>query len=357
MLKRFLSITTLALLPAAAGATTFVIPAAGTGPGAGNSHWETELVIHNASSQTASVTLKFHTSSGSSAAQPFVVGPRTTATTVDVVKNVFGVAGGTGAITIDADDATASHLAITSRTFNSSSSGQFGQEIAAVNVADADTLGDMSVLAGPGSANDFRFNFGIYAVTDATVQWQLVRTDGTIAATKSADYAAGTQFQYNAGVSTFFNSTPADGDVIYTTVTKGKAVVYGSNVNQGTGDPTTVSPIRTRVDSPITVGVDVNEDGTVELKDNNGDGVIDQPLTLFTVGFPNYFRVVVLGQNAQNVKIELADNSTPDVLLLDDKGNVSWAPSSTLRGTDLTLKLKVTVNGVTQIVTIPAHVQ
>jgi len=37
MFKRILSITALALLPVAAGATTLIIPAAGTGAGAGNS--------------------------------------------------------------------------------------------------------------------------------------------------------------------------------------------------------------------------------------------------------------------------------------------------------------------------------
>ena len=172
-------------------------------------------------------------------------------TSADVVRNVFGLASGTGAIEIDVDDTAASHLAITSRTFNTSPTGVFGQDIPAVSAADAAGLGDLSVLAGPGFASDFRFNFGAYAVTDATISWQLVRSNGTVAAAKDVDYKAGTQFQYNNGIVTLLGSTAADGDVIYATVTKGKAIVYGSSINNLSGDPTFVPGIRIRGDSHI----------------------------------------------------------------------------------------------------------
>ena len=354
MLKRIVGITSLALLPFTAGAATLIVPAAGTGPGASGSQWSSELVIHNASSSAASIDLVYHDANGATKPKSFVVGPHTTVTSPDVVRNVFGLASGTGAIEIDVDDAAASHLAITSSTLNTSSNGVFGQDIPAVNVTDAAGLGDLSVITGPSFALDFRFNFGAYAVTDATISWQLIRSNGAVAAAKDVDYKAGTQFQYNNGIVTLLGSTAADGDVIYATVTKGKAIVYGSSINNLSGDPTFVPGIRIRADAHVAFGVDVNEDGSIDIKDANNDGVLDSPVDLFTFGFPNYFRVVFPGQS--NVKVELAEPA-PDVLLLDDKGTVEWAPPVGQRGTTQALRLKVTVNGITDVITIPARVK
>jgi len=357
MLKRIPAVLALALLPLTAGAATIIIPAAGTGPGAGNSRWSSELIVHNAGSTPVDISMRYHDASGASAAKPATIAARTTVTTADIVKNVFGLDSGTGAITIDVDDSRASNLAVTSRTFNTSSNGVFGQDIPAVNADDASAAGDLAVLEGPASATDFRFNFGAYAVNDASVRWELVRADGTIAATKDVDYTGGTQFQYNGGVSTLLGVTPADGDVVYANVTKGKVVTYGSAVNNASGDPTFVPGIHARADSHIAFGVDLNGDGVIDIIDANNDGVLDRPIDLYTIGFPNYFHVVVLGKPATNVKVELVDQSIKDILLLDDKGEIEWAPSSTLRGTSLSLKLKVTVDGVTEIITIPAAVK
>ena len=355
MLKRIPGVLALALLPLTAGAATIIVPAAGTGPGAAGSRWSSELVVHNAASVPVDITMTYHDASGASAAKPATIGARATVTTADIVKNVFGLDSGTGAITIGVDDSRAGNLAVTSRTFNTSSNGIFGQDVPAVNADDASAAGDLAVLEGPSSATDFRFNFGVYAVNDASVRWELVRADGTIAATKDVDYTGGTQFQYNGGVSTLLGVTPADHDVVYANVTKGKVVTYGSAINNGSGDPTFVPGVRAHADSHIGFGVDLNGDGTIDISDANNDGVLDQPINLYTFGFPNYFHVVV--QGGTNVKVELADPNTKDILLLDDKGEIEWAPSSTQRGTTLSLKLKVTVDGVTEIITIPAAVK
>lgn len=354
MLKRLIGITSLVLLlPFTAGAATLIIPAAGTGPGANGSQWSTELVVHNASSSPTNIVLIFHDANGASKPQTFLIGPHTTTTSSDIVRNVFGLTGATGAIEIDVDDVQASRLVVTSRTFNTSANGIFGQGIPAVNVTDAAGLGDLAVVAGPAFALDFRFNFGVYAVNDSTVTWQLIRSNGTVAAAKTVDYKGGTQVQYNNGVVTFLGSTASDGDVIYATVTKGNAIAYGSAVNNISGDPTYVPGIRARSDSHIAFAVDVNEDGTADITDANNDGVLDKPVDLFTIGFPNFFRVVFPGHD--NVKVELAE-PTPSALVLDN-GTIEWAPSVDQRGSTQNLRLKVTVNGVTEIITIPGLVK
>ena len=59
-ITRILAAVFATLLPFAAGATTLVIPASGTGPGANDSHWQTELTLHNLSASAIIATLTFH---------------------------------------------------------------------------------------------------------------------------------------------------------------------------------------------------------------------------------------------------------------------------------------------------------
>lgn len=358
MLKQLLSITTLALLPLAAnaGTVTQIIPAAGTGPGLNNSNWETELVIHNGSSRGLDLNLVYHDASGSSTQKPFFVGPRTTSTAADVVRTVFSVGAGTGAIEVNYDDSFAGRIAVTSRTFNVAADGsKVGQDVPAVDAATAPGVGDVIVLAGPEFAAQFRLNFGLYAVSDTDVNWELIRTDGTIAASKEITYSGGTQVQYNNGIVTLLNATAQDGDVIYANVNKGQAIAYASAINGQSGDPTYVPGLTTKSDSHVAFGVDLNGDGIADITDANGDGVLDQPIDLFTMGYPNYFRIVVQGDGAQNATFALVD-SPRDALLLDN-GTVEWAPGSDVRGTSQSLRIKVTINGVSDIITIPGNVK
>jgi len=357
MFKRILAITAVALLPLAAGATTLIIPAAGTGPGASGSQWETELYIHNATTRSLDFTLTFHDANGASPTYPFTLGPRTSADTVDVVRNVFSRTSATGAIEVKFDDTFANRIAVTSRTINSGTgSGKFGQDVPAVNVDDALAAGDVAVIAAP-SSSDFRLNAGIYAVTDSVVNWELLRRDGTIAASKEVTYTAGQQIQYNGVVSTLLGSSSQDSDTIYANVNKGSAIAYGSAVDNGTGAPFYVPGVRTKPDTHIVFGVDLNNDGKIDISDANGDGVLDTPVNLYTIGYPNYFRVIVLSDGGQNAKIELVDNSVKDVGIIDQDGTIAWAAGGAATGTTISLKLKITVNGVTDIVTIPGVVK
>jgi len=358
MFKRILSITALALLPVAAGATTLIIPASGTGGGAGNSKWETELDIHNATTKALQFTLTFHDPSGASTAYPFTLGPRSSAQTVDVVRNVFGKQQATGAIEVNFDDAFAGRVAITSRTLNTgSAAGTFGQDVPAVDANDALATGDVGVLAAP-SPSEFRLNAGVYAVTDTTINWELIRLDGTIAASKQMTYTAGTQTQHNGAINSLFGATSNDGDTVYANVLSGKAIAYGSAINNNSGAPFYVPGVKTKPDTHIEFGIDLNNDGTIDVSDANGDGVLDSPINLYTIGYPNFFRVVVLSDGGQNAKIQLADNNTvQNVSVIDEQGTVAWAPFGDTRGTTLNLRLKITVNGVTDVVTIPAVVK
>lgn len=353
-LRHFITAASIALLPLAASAGSLIVPAAGTGPGANGSHWQSELKIQNMTARAITVQILYHDANGASAPVAAVLAPRATRTFADVVQTMFGLSVGTGALEIQADDSVTHKLAIASRITNVSATGEFGQDVPVIDAADAAFVGETSVIAGPSTAAQARFNFGLYAVADATIRWELTRADGSIVASTNVDYKKGTQVQYNTGVSALLGSSPADNDSIHAVILKGSAIFYGSIVDQGSGDPTFVAGIAVREDIRMNfTGVDVNEDGTIELQDADHDGVLDQPLDVFTSTFPNYFKIVATGPNGEPAVFELAD-ARADVLLGAD-GTVQWAPGGALKGKTDALHVRVTAGVETEVLTIPIN--
>jgi len=342
------------LLPLAAGATTLVIPASGTGPGANDSHWQTELTLHNLSASPITATLTFHDVLGSAGTSAVTVAPRATVAIADVVATRFAreaATGATGAIEITFDSAFAQKLTVSSRTFNKSAAGEFGQDIPAVDQSSIPDAGSVVVLSGPSSATDSRFNFGVYADSASTIQWDLVRADGTIGTSKEISYAAGTQAQYNSGVSALFNTDSQDNDTVHAIVTSGRAIAYGSVVNNASGDPTYVPGILARADSRINfAGVAFGDSTNVSVPDANHDGVLDRSIDIQTGSWPTSFRMIV--NSTTPATFELL-NAPPPLRLYDAQGGLTFWPDASSAGTSLNLKVRVTADGVTEIITIP----
>ena len=351
-LKSLITAASIVLLPLAASAATLIVPAAGTGPGANNSHWQSEVTLHNTSSSSAVIGLTFHDANGAGQDTSVTLNPRATMTLSDVVAGTFGRESATGAIEIRVPDTLADRVVINSRTFNSSAAGQFGQDVPAINVNDAATAGDTVVLQTPSSAADNRFNFGLYAVTAAVVRWELVRADGTIATTHDQTFAAGTQQQFNNGIDTLLSSTEQNDDAIYAVVTSGKVIAYGSAINNASGDPTFVPGLRAHSDIRVNFGVDVAGNGTVDVVDANHDGVLDQPIDLWLIGFPTYFKVVASGPNGEPVTLSLIN--PPDDAHFIDTNAVQWYPNPA-EGPQTTLKVLATYAGGSDVLIIPVR--
>jgi hypothetical protein len=343
------------LLTLAAGATTLVIPASGTGPGANDSHWQTELTLHNLSASPITATLTFHDILGSAGTSSITVAPRATVAIGDVVATRFASAAATGAIEVAFDNAFAQKLTVSSRTFNKSAAGEFGQDIPAVDESSIPDAGSTIVLSGPSSATDARFNFGLYASSASTIQWDLVRADGSIAASKEISYAAGTQAQYNTGVSTLFNTASQDNDTVHAIVTSGRAVAYGSVVNNASGDPTYVPGLLAHPDSRINfAGVAFGDSTSVSVPDANHDSVLDRSIDVQSGSWPISFRLVV--NSATPATFELL-NAPPQLRFYDANGGLTWWPDAASSGTTLNLKVRVTADGATEIITIPVNIR
>ena len=355
--RNLISTAALALLPVAASAATLIVPAAGTGPGASGSQWQSELTIHNAAPRAATVNVTFHQGKQVLGPVSVTLQARETESIADIVKTKFGVAAGTGALVLDAEDRAARSLAVTSRTFNTSAQGEFGQDIPAIDVTGAARAGDLAILSAPSEAATNRFNFGVYAVEATDVTWQVLRADGSVAATKSASYAAGEHVQYGFGVATFLGTNPADNDTVQARVTSGKAVFYGSMIN-ATGDPTFVPGVRTRDDVVITfAGVDLDENGTVDIADANKDGVLDAPIEVITSMYPDYFRIVATGEFGETLTYEIVTSPATKSDVLDANGTVRLIAAGDLRNTSGEVQVKIKAGTAETIVTIPVKFQ
>jgi hypothetical protein len=352
-LNRIIPASLIALaLPLSASAGSLVIPAAGTGPGANGSHWKSEVTIANLSADAVGVSLVFHDAAGAGTATTLTIPSHATVGEDDIVASRFGLASATGAIEISTADP--SKLAVISRTYNESATGRFGQDIPAVDLA---TLTDTQefVLLGPANVVNQRFNFGIYAASDATVEWDLHRADGSTAATVQKTYTAGQQLQYNGGVEALFSTDSKNFDSVDVVFKSGTGIVYGSAIENESGDPSFVGGITAkRIPNIQLLGVDRNEDGVIEYPDANHDGTTDQALDLATSLFPNFFRIVASGPNGAKVSYQILD-SDPDVTLVDDNGTIEWAPGANRKGTTGTLRVKATAGSESAIFTIKVN--
>lgn len=353
--RNLITIAALAAMPFAAQAATLVVPAAGTGAGANGSHWQTELTIHTAAPRPVTLSLSLHQGSTVLGPVSVTLQARETLSIEDVVKTKFNVTGGSGALVIEASDRDARTLAVTSRTSNVSAEGEFGQDIPAVNVSDASGAGDVTALTGPSEASANRFNFGVYAIEATSVKWELVRANGTIAATKNVAYVAGQHAQHNAGVQTLFNVQPSDNDTVHAQIVSGRAIFYGSIIN-ATGDPSFVPGVRTREDILIHfAGIDLDENGTVDIADANGDGVLDAPVDVFTSLFGNYFRVIAEGEFGEVVEYELLAAPQVEAALLDNTGTLRVLASGNVKGTTGELRVRATSGASSSVLVIPVR--
>jgi hypothetical protein len=353
--RNIITAAALAAMPFAAQAATLVIPAAGTGPGANGSQWQSELTLHTAAPRPVTLSLSLHQGSTVLGPVSITLEARETLSLQDVVRTEFGVTSGTGALIIEAADRDARTLAVTSRTFNTSPEGVFGQDIPAVDVADASGAGDVTALTGPSEGATSRFNFGLYAIDATRVKWELVRGDGTVAGTNELAYVAGQHAQHNAGIQSIFGVAPADNDTVHARVLNGRAIFYGSVVN-ATGDPSFVPGIRTREDIIINFeGLDLDENGTVDVTDADGDGVLDSRIDIVTSMFGEFFRIVAEGEFGETVAYEIVSTPSVEASLIDGNGRLRVLASGDVKGTNGELRIRAISGDSSTVLVIPVR--
>lgn len=234
-----------------------LISAAAQTSGVGGSNWRTELVLFNAGNEPVSVSLTFVPGSGSGIqSRSLFLSPRQSQTYGNVLRDIFGMPSGAGAITVEATSTlSAPQLRITSRTFDDTGYGTYGQAIPDVT---SDALQQTMYVAGMHSNAGYRTNVGLVnrSASATALAMTLYTADGGTLATRNVTLAANS-FQ-QASLATWFPEVAGgsySGLSMRVSASGNAASVYASVVDNNTQDPIYIPGVPAHAGKSLTIPV------------------------------------------------------------------------------------------------------
>ncbi len=280
----------------------YLVPAIAHNAGIGGTQWRTDITAVNRSAATVTVVATYY-----SAAAPITrtvsLQPGATVEWANVAESLLGIPPGTesqGILHLAAD----APLAITSRTFNQSTTGTYGQYLPALTENDAILAGERAVVPHLKRGAGFRTNLGLVNLGEATAVAGISLHDGQgrqVGSTRTAGLEAGRWLQLS---DVFGFCGAGDQPIAYAVLTVetggGKVWAYASVVDNGTGDPTMIPVLRAAGAAtaasashgseprPLSVRLDRQRLRPIE---SGGDlaRIATTPVTLTTNGFEGSF--------------------------------------------------------------------
>lgn len=207
--------------------------------GAGDTRWKSSFAVLNRTADLSHLLLSYrHDGAESQVALNLQSGAQMAWD--NVAAELFGLDGeSSGLVEVLAD----TPVLAAARTFNDAPSGTFGQLLPGVGADDGLALGETAVLAPLVDNADFRTNAGIVNTGDTTAvaSLQVVGADG-VAVGNPVDITAGPgEWAQVNRVLRAADANPCDLCYGVVTLTSGDgAWAYGSVIDFGSGDPTTV---------------------------------------------------------------------------------------------------------------------
>jgi hypothetical protein len=218
-------------------------PAVARTPGLAGAQWFSDAVLLNPSAEPAAIDLALLPSGGDSGS----VGPVTysvPARQQRVLRDVVSALGKTGAGGLEVHTTSPDVIGV-SRTFSTGGDGSFGQHIAAVEQENALVDGVQYLLLGLAGNDGFHTNLGVLNLdtTATTVDFELYDTSGVLLETVTVRAAARGFAQKNSVLSRLTEDAIRGGYAIVSTSAAGaRFLAYASVVDDGSHDPTFVSP-------------------------------------------------------------------------------------------------------------------
>ncbi|HEX8153744.1 MAG TPA: hypothetical protein VF698_11485, partial [Thermoanaerobaculia bacterium] len=223
-----------------------VIPAVAHAPGGGGSAWRSDVRIYQLEGAGqddnhggAPVNLAYYpggTENPAPMTRTVALGANEVLSLDDIVLRMFGIENGTGALKITSDHA---RLLATSRTYNQSAGGTFGQDVPAVANGVA-LAGDSTVVFSGLSDSGYRTNVGFFNLSSTALDLTLTlkRPDGSQIASKPFRLGANTSTQINLFSALEASGTPS---AALSITGKGSAankyLAYASVIDSISGDP------------------------------------------------------------------------------------------------------------------------
>lgn len=227
----------------AASTNRYLIPSVAHNPGKGGTMWRTAVAGVNRSGAEASLAFRYTAGDGSTINRTVPLPSGTAQEWENVLETLFGLgatASSSGTIEVVSDRP----VFLTSRTFNQTATGTYGQYFPSLTAAVGMGPGRTGVLPHLKKNVSFRTNIGVLNLGTAacTAQIKLFGANGAqVGSTKLLEVPAGRWVQQS---DIFLNVGAGDQDVAYAAVTVPGASdlvwAYASVIDAATGDPTTI---------------------------------------------------------------------------------------------------------------------
>jgi hypothetical protein len=223
------------------GATELYVAAAARGEGAEGSVWRTDLGLLNLGDMATEASVVFHPSSGPDLAMSLSLASGEHR----VLDDVVGLLGGEGSGSLEITGGTP--ILVSSRTYNQSDEGTFGQYIDGID--EAGTVGaDTRVWLPQLQQNaDFRTNIGLHNTGDsqARIKVHLHDADGSLLSTTQRNIAAGGRLQLQEPFDRIAGRTDIESGYAVVEILSGSGITaYASVIDNRTNDPTTLAMAR-----------------------------------------------------------------------------------------------------------------
>jgi hypothetical protein len=219
--------------------------AAARAAGVGDSFFFTDATVSNAGAAEAGYYFLWlprdEDNSNPISSETFALAPYASAIYTDVLGSVFDLGDGAlGALLLVSDS---NDLVFMTRTYNQADAGTYGQGMPAVTADELITAGERKRLVFFVENGAYRTNLGLLNATPAsmTIRWEGFSSDGTSLGSGAVEMPPWGNTQINRVLSDEAPVLGASVDVW--TETPGAAfTAYGSLVDNGTSDPTTILP-------------------------------------------------------------------------------------------------------------------
>lgn len=212
------------------------VAAAAHAAGTLGSQWRTDLGLLNRQGTLAQVTIKMHVS-GTTHQLTTSVG----AGVQNLLDDVVGMMGVNGSGSLEISSSVP--LYMTSRTYNQSSAGSFGQFLDGYAPTTGIGAGQTVYLPQLSENSAYRSNIGFVNTSgsSATVKTELLSSNGTVLGQFSKTLASGESWQKNRPFSTVAGRNNISGGAARVQVESGSGVfAYASVIDNLTQDPTTI---------------------------------------------------------------------------------------------------------------------
>lgn len=231
-------------------ATQLAIPGIAHLAGAANSLWRSDVRLFHPATEggddhgggSATVTLTYYAGNVANptpVTRTVTIGPNQTLALDDILLATFGINDGSGGLRIQSTQ----KLFATSRTYNQSGGGTFGQDVPAVATDKALSATATSLFSGL-SDSGYRTNVGLFNMTSTPIDLSLTlkRPDGTALATKAFRLEGNMYSQFNV-FSYLGVAGTAVASLVVTGTGTGSYTAYASVIDNVSGDAVLVPAV------------------------------------------------------------------------------------------------------------------